>query len=107
MGVHPARILRQRSFPPPSGLRRKVGEEDTGWWRARPWYDEINLGWKLDWRRREVWCKDMDNSETKDDNPHVCDIMCVMIYVMMFILLLLFAVFISFFTVISGTSPNL
>lgn len=46
----------------------------------------------------------METPETKDDSPRVCDVMSVMVYVTMFILLLLFAVFMSFFTVISGTA---
>lgn len=103
MGVHPARILRQRSIPPPSGLRRKAGEEDPGGWRAGS--DESSLpGWRVDWRGGARWCRDKDTLETQDDSPRVCDIMSVMLYVMMFILLLLFAVFMSFFTVISGSA---
>lgn len=61
-------------------------------------------GWRVEWTSGGAWCREKNNVETEEDNPRMCDVMSVMMYVMFFFLLLLFALFTSLFTVISGST---
>lgn len=106
MGIHPARILRQRSIPPPTVLsQRKVVQEgenvDTSGWKVGTWArDNCLYG-----RKDGSWWKDKD-SGTSGDVPHTYDVVTVMIYVMLCLLLILFGLFMSCFTLVTGTTSN-
>ncbi|KAG7168559.1 ST7-like [Homarus americanus] len=106
MGIHPARILRQRSIPPPTVLVRRcrvaheAEEKDapTGW-RVGMWCEDRGLlGW-----REGGWWRDKESGASSGDVPHTYDVVMVMVYVMLCLLLVLLGVFLSCFTLISAT----
>lgn len=107
MGIHPARILRQRSIPPPSLLvRRKavqeiVEEETSCGWKVGPWYEDKGIFWWREWKGGGWW--DL-NATSGEDVPHTYDMVTVMAYVVMSLLLVVLGLFLCYFTLVSGTT---
>nr|XP_045607749.1 protein ST7 homolog isoform X4 [Procambarus clarkii] len=107
MGMHPARIMRQRSMPPPVLRRYKVGhegeeEEAESGWTVRMWCED---GGMVGWRdsKNGGWWWWGKKGGTSENVPHASQMVTVMIYVVLCLLLVLLGVFLSCFTLVSAT----
>ncbi|XP_053644408.2 protein ST7 homolog isoform X2 [Cherax quadricarinatus] len=101
MGIHPARILRQRSIPPPAVLVQRCKGHETQEEEARPackvrmWCEDTSF---CEWKDRgEWWCRGMEGGR------NMPQVVTIMVYMMLCLLLVLSAVFMSCFSVVSAT----
>lgn len=111
MGMHPARILRQRSIPPPTVLfRRKVvqeinEDEASSGWKIGPWYEAKGSFWWREWKgggmRWEL------EARPGQEVPHTYDMLTVVVYVMLSLLLVILGLLMCYLTLVSGTPSHL
>ncbi|XP_064117434.1 protein ST7 homolog isoform X1 [Macrobrachium nipponense] len=109
MGLHPARILRQRSLTPPSVLlrRSKVRQEDevdTLTWAFGSWTERGRLCNWQEWKYGGT-LKELETETNSKDAvvPTTYDVMSVVAHVIIGMLLLILALSMSCFTLMSAT----
>lgn len=105
MGIHPTRLLRQRSLPPPTVLMQRDVKESVKCLEGRrlgAWGKHGDLFSWRDWKD-SVWVRNEDTSHVGScEEPHAYDLVMVMAYVVLWFLMVMLVLSVGCLTLVSG-----
>lgn len=106
MGIHPTRLLRQRSLPPPTVLMQRDVKESVKCLEGRrlgAWGKHGDLFSWRDWKD-SVWVRNEDTSHVGScEEPHAYDLVMVMAYVVLWFLMVMLVLSVGCLTLVSAT----
>ncbi|XP_047496716.1 protein ST7 homolog isoform X1 [Penaeus chinensis] len=106
MGIHPTRLLRQRSLPPPTVLMQRDVKETVKCLEGRrqgAWGKHGDLFSWRDWKD-SVWVRNDDASHVGScEEPHAYDLVMVMAYVVLWFLMVMLVLSVGCLTLVSAT----
>ncbi|XP_063612992.1 protein ST7 homolog isoform X1 [Penaeus indicus] len=106
MGIHPTRLLRQRSLPPPTVLMQRDVKETVKCLEGRrlgAWGKHGDLFSWRDWKD-SVWVRNDDTSHVGScEEPHAYDLVMVMAYVVLWFLMVMLVLSVGCLTLVSAT----